>query len=149
MASSTYRWRTVLMTSAIHHLGRRNLETGTLKTLFTPRRSFFTVHDADSFNQANTHFVEVASKSPELNQQVRGMASFESSRDILRDAVRQPNSCTSSSTELAELLGCEPHLLFGSRMQCRATRGRDLISTIKAAPLRPRDGLAHNVILEW
>jgi hypothetical protein len=121
-----------------------------MKACFPRARSFFTVLDAHSFDQANLDPLPIASKFSENYEHDRkSPASFRrDDMQLLDSAIRKQRNVVPASTDLAELLGCEPCQIDSNRMQAYGTTKPELKSTIKAMQLSFRDGLAHNVIFE-
>ena len=151
MTSAAFRWSGRSLSSSMKILGqyRRNHETS-IRSLFPQKRSFFTALDSNSFDQANLDPLPITSKFSERNSHVQDISAV-SKRDgthALDTAVYKSCSAVSISTDLAELLGCEPHQIPSHHTQGYLTRRPEQNSTIRATPLSVRDGLAHNVIFE-
>ncbi len=148
MASGALKWSERLLSGRLQHIGLcfRTRETN----LMPPRRSFFTVLGGNTAAQANLDPSPIAFKFSERNAHVQDMLST-SSHDALRPPEaghRKQRSAVCASTDLAELLGCDPHQFHGSHIQGNMAKRTELKSTIKATPISSRDGLAHNVIFE-
>ena len=149
MASAAFKWSGRSLSRPLQILGRnqRNHESSS-RPLLSPNRSFFTALDANTFDHANLDYLPVLpieSRLSERSSYVQDTPVFFRrgvSTNPLDTAVRKPCSAVSTSSDLAELIGCEPH--HKDMRQEKSERN----STIRALPLSFREGLAHNVIFE-
>ncbi len=151
MTSSAFKWSERSLSKLLQLAGRnRRTHETDIRPVFSSTRSFFTALDANSFDHANLDHLMITSKFSERNSTIQDTpAGFR--RDGLHSmetAVRKQRSGVSASTDLAELLGCEPHQIPSNNMQGYGTRRTEQNSTVGAAPLCSSDAIAHNVIFE-